>query len=132
MNDTSPNGTSKPSATRRRIVSALVLLHTSVWLLLVVSAQRSAAQSTTWHTHTDLLSVQSSVSQFYQTQAQLEQDKERERLNVPTYGNDLAKVVAEFQKHIADMHFRHVTCKICKDHVKRIRQLAKSIEGAMK
>jgi len=55
--------------------------------------------------------VQSSVNQFYQTQAQLEQYRERERLNVPVYGNDLSKVVAEFEKHIADMHFRHVTCK---------------------
>jgi hypothetical protein len=92
----------------------------------------NGAQSITWQTQTDLLSIQSSVSQFCQTQAELERYKERERLNVPVYGSDLAKVVAEFQKHIADMHFRHVTCKICKDQVKRIRQLAKSIEEAMK
>lgn len=132
MNDTSPTGTSKPSDRRRRIVSAFILLSTSVWLVLVMSTQRSDAQSITRQAEGDLLSVQSSLNQFYQTQAQLEQYRERERLNVPGYGDDLSKVVAEFQKHIADMHFRHVTCKICKDHVKRIRQLAKSIEEAMK
>ena len=132
MKDTSPSGTQRRPARRKRTVSAFSLLLTSAWLVLIVSAQPSEAQSITWRTQSDLLSVQSSVSQFYQTQAQLEQDKERERLNVPVYGGDLAKVVAEFQKHIADMHFRHVTCKVCKDHVKRIRQLAKNIEGAMK
>ena len=101
-------------------------------MVLVVSSQRCKAQSITRQNQTELLSAQSSVSQFYQTQAQLEQDRERERLNVASHGSDLSKVVAEFQKHIADMHFRHVTCKICKDHVKRIRQLAKSIEEAVK
>jgi len=50
----------------------------------------------------------------------------------PVYGNDLSKAVAEFQKQIADMHFRHVSCKICTDHVKRIRQLAKNIREVMK
>ena len=132
MNDTSVSRTSKTSARRRRTVSAFSLLLTSAWLVLVVTDQPSEAQSITWRTRSDLLGAQSSVSQFYQTQAELEQYKERERLNVPGYGSDLAKVVAEFQKHIADMHFRHVTCKFCKDYVKRIRQLAKSIEGAMK
>lgn len=130
MND--PNGTSKPSARRRLTVSVFILVLASLCVVLVVSTQRTEAQSIARQSQIDLLSVQSSVSQFYQTQAELEQYKERECLNVPGYGNDLSKVVAEFQKHIADMHFRHVTCRICKDHVKRIRQLVKSIEGAMK
>jgi hypothetical protein len=131
MNDTSRSGTLRLPARGRRILAALSLLLTSSWLVLAVSTRRCEAQSLARPGQIDLLSVQSSVSRFYQTQAQLEQDKERERLNVPGYGSDLAKVVAEFQKHIVDMHFRHVTCEICKDHVKRIRQLAKSIEGAM-
>ena len=112
MNDTSPTGTSRPSDRRRRIVSAFILLSTSVWLVLVMSTQRSEDQSITRQAQGHLLSVQSSVNQFYQTQARLEQYREGERLNVPGYGDDLSKVVAEFQKHIADMHFRHAIRKI--------------------
>jgi hypothetical protein len=131
MNDTSPVGTSNQSAKRKPVVPAFVLLLLSFWLL-AVSAQRTEAQSITQQVQMDLLRSQASVRQFYQTQAEMEQYRDRERLQVPGYSSDLSNVVGEFQKHIADMHFRHVTCKICKSHVKRMLQLAKRIEGAMK
>ena len=130
--NTSPTRTSKPSAGRTFPISVFILVLASLWVVLMVSTRQTEAQSNRFQVQMDLLSVQDSVRQFYETQAENQRCRERERLNVPSYSSDLSKVATEFQKHIADMHFRHVTCKICKDQVKRIRQLAKDIEGAMK
>jgi hypothetical protein len=117
MNDTSPVGTPNPSARRKPVIPAFILFLLSFWLL-VVNTQRTEAQSITRQVQIDLLQAQASVRQFYQAQAEMAQYRDRERLQVPGYSSDLSKVVGEFQKHIADMHFRHVTCKICKSHVK--------------
>jgi hypothetical protein len=131
MNGPSRIRTSNPSARRKPVTPGFILLLVSFWLVCVIT-QRTEAQSITRQVQIDLLQAQASVRQFYQTQAEMEQYRNQERLQVPNYSSDLSKVVAEFRQHIADMHFRHVTCKICKSHVKRIRQLAKGIEGAMK
>lgn len=130
--NTSPIRTPKPSASRTFPISVFILVLASFWVVLMVSNQRTEAQSSRLQVQMDLLSVHESTRQFYETQAENQRYRDRERLNVPSYSSDLSKVVAAFQEHISDMHFRHVTCKTCKDQVKRIRQLAKDIEGAMK
>lgn len=123
--------TPSPLVRRRPIASDAMLLLVSIWLL-AVGAQRVEAQVVHGSAALDLLQIRASSAQFYQTQAEVEQYRERERLQVPVYSSDLSKAVQEFRKHTADMHFRHVTCKICKDRVKEIRKLSKRIESAMK
>jgi hypothetical protein len=37
----------------------------------------------------------------------------------------LSLVVSRFHKLIADMHQRHVTCSICREQVKKIKEVAR-------
>ena len=69
---------------------------------------------------------------FFARQEELVHSKELERINIPQYNIDLSLAVNRFHKHIADMHQRHVTCSICREHVKKIKELAKKIDQGMK
>jgi hypothetical protein len=69
---------------------------------------------------------------FFAKQEELVRSKELERINIPQYNIDLALTLSRFHKHIADMHQRHVTCSICREHVKKIKELAKKIDQGMK
>jgi hypothetical protein len=55
-----------------------------------------------------------------------------ERQRIPAYNIELSKAVIAFHRHISDMHYQHVSCKICREHVKRIKELTKKIDQAMK
>ena len=71
-------------------------------------------------------------NQFYQLQQTFAQGKESERARIPQYNVDLSLTLSRFHQHISDMHHRHVTCSICREHVKKIKQLAKKIDQGMK
>ncbi|MEW5977565.1 MAG: hypothetical protein AB1898_17365 [Acidobacteriota bacterium] len=70
--------------------------------------------------------------QFESSKQLLNEAKSRERSRVPDYNLELSNTVAEFQRHIADQHYRHTRCLVCTTHVKRIRELAKKIDDGMK
>lgn len=67
-----------------------------------------------------------------QERKEFEHQKDSERLRIPSYNYHLASAVAEFQRHISDLHHRHTSCKLCRDHVKKIKSLTKKIDYAMK
>ena len=63
---------------------------------------------------------------------EFERQKDLERVSVLAHNYSLASAVAEFQRHISDMHHRHVACKLCNGHVKKIKGFTKKIDQAMK
>ena len=79
-----------------------------------------------------LMKGEAETREFYQQREDLERSKELERAQVPQYNMDLSLTLSRFHKHIADMHYRHVTCSICREHVKKIKELAKKIDQGMK
>ena len=79
-----------------------------------------------------ILQSEASFQRFYATRTDFQQAKQRELVSVPFYNQELAKEVHDFHLHISDMHFRHVQCKLCRDHVKNLRRLSQKIENAMK
>jgi hypothetical protein len=110
--NTSPIRTSNPSVSRTLAIAALILTVASLCLVLMVNTQRTEAQSIVRKTQMDLLSVQASAREFYQTQAENQQYREQERLNVPQLAAT-SRRPSRVPAH-ADLHFRHVTCKICR------------------
>jgi hypothetical protein len=79
-----------------------------------------------------LMKSQAETQAFYRHKEDLVRSKELERVQIPQYNVDLSLTLSRFHKHIADMHHRHVTCSICREHVKKIKQLAKKIDQGMK
>jgi hypothetical protein len=79
-----------------------------------------------------LMKGEAETREFYQLKADFERSKELERAQIPQYNMDLSLTVSRFHKHIADMHYRHVTCSICREHIKKIKELAKKIDQGMK
>jgi hypothetical protein len=79
-----------------------------------------------------LMKSQAETRAFYRHKEDLVRSKELERVQIPQYNVDLSLTLSRFHKHIADMHHRHVTCSICREHVKKIKQLAKKIDQGMK
>jgi hypothetical protein len=69
---------------------------------------------------------------FTQAQKDAEQGRNLERARIPSYNLELSQETQAFQKHISDMHQRQVGCKLCREHVKRIRNLSKKIEQGMR
>ena len=80
----------------------------------------------------EMLKAQSAFREFEQTQIEMDQWKQRERQRIPAYNIELSKAVVEFHHHISDMHYQHVSCKICREHVKKIKEWTKKIDQAMK
>ncbi len=79
-----------------------------------------------------LITSRTEVQDFYPQKQERARGKELERAQIPQYNVDLSLTLSRFHKHIADMHHRHVTCSICREHVKKIKQLAKKIDQGMK
>jgi hypothetical protein len=79
-----------------------------------------------------VMKSQTETQAFFARQEELARSKELERTNIPQYNIDLSLAVSRFHKHIADMHQRHVSCSICREHVKKIKELAKKIDQGMK
>ena len=79
-----------------------------------------------------LMTSHAETQQFYHQKQEFARSKELERTNIPQYNIELSFAVSRFHKHIADMHQRHVTCSICREQVKQIRNLAKKIDQGMK
>jgi hypothetical protein len=79
-----------------------------------------------------LMATRAEFRQFHRENQEFARSKELERTHIPQYNIDLSLTVSRFHKHIADMHQRHVTCSICREHVKKIKELAKKIDQGMK
>jgi hypothetical protein len=79
-----------------------------------------------------LMASRAEFQQFYRQKQEFARSKELERTNIPQYNIELSLAVSRFHKHIADMHQRHVSCSICREHVKKIKELAKKIDQGMK
>ena len=79
-----------------------------------------------------LMTSHAETQQFYHQKQEFARSKELERTNIPQYNIELSLAVSRFHKHIADMHQRHVTCSICREQVKKIKELAKKIDQGMK
>jgi hypothetical protein len=79
-----------------------------------------------------LMASRAEFQQFYLLKQEFARSKELERTNIPQYNIELSLAVSRFHKHIADMHQRHVSCSICREHVKKIKELAKKIDQGMK
>ena len=79
-----------------------------------------------------LMASRAEFQQVYRQKQEFARSKELERTNIPQYNIDLSLTVSCFHKHISDMHQRHVTCLICREHVKKIKELAKKIDQGMK
>ncbi len=79
-----------------------------------------------------LLQAQQDALRSEQEKKEFEGQRDLERLRVPSHNYLLASAVAEFQRHISDLHHRHTSCKLCRDHVKKIKTFAKKIDSAMK
>ncbi|MGH9429163.1 MAG: hypothetical protein ACRD2L_23010 [Terriglobia bacterium] len=107
----------------------LLLLSVMAW---VIGTGVLQAQNLGNDTRFLLMQSQAEWDQFYRVKQDVEQRKELERARIPEYNVDLSIALSRFQKHISDMQKRHVTCSICRDHVKRIRELARKIDQGMK
>jgi hypothetical protein len=75
---------------------------------------------------------QQEYAHFTQAQKEAEQGRNLERARIPGYNLELSQETQAFQNHISDMHQRQVSCKLCREHVKRIRNLSRKIEQGMK
>ena len=118
-------------STRNR--SLRVLLAT----LLMLTVSRNGISQMGPQDRTDVgfietLKAQAAFRAFEQERADVSQWKQQERQRIPSYNIRLSKEIAEFHHHISDMHYCQVSCKICREHVKRIKELAKKIDQAMK
>src|SRR5437867_6347621 len=91
-------------------------------------AQSSMGQQT----YLAVKAVESNSDRFWAEREALKRERERERIRVPSYNADLSKAIYDFHHHISDMHYRHTACKLCRQHVKKIRDLSKKIDSAMK
>jgi hypothetical protein len=80
----------------------------------------------------ELMRNQQEHAHFTQAQKDAEQGRNLERARIPGYNLELSQETQAFQKHISDMHQRQVSCKLCREHVKRIRNLSRKIEQGMK
>lgn len=80
----------------------------------------------------DLARNQKEYELFYQAQKESERERELERARVPGYNLELSQETQAFQKHISDTHQKQVSCKLCREHVKRIRHLSRKIEQGMR
>jgi len=79
-----------------------------------------------------LITSRAEVQDFYRQKQERARSKELERALIPQYNVDLSLTLSQFHKHIADMHHQHVACSICREHVKKIKQLTKKIDQGMK
>jgi hypothetical protein len=79
----------------------------------------------------EVLKVQSTFRRFHKDGEEYQRSRNRERLFIPTYNIQLSQAVAAFHQHIQDMHHRHVDCKLCRQYVSRIKELAKRIDACM-
>lgn len=79
-----------------------------------------------------LLQADAEFREFHQRRAEFEQAKKLERIRIPQYNISLAEVLYKFHSHISDMHHRHVSCTLCREHVKKIKDMAKKIDQGMK
>ena len=79
-----------------------------------------------------LMASHAEIQRFYHQKQEFAHSKELERTHIPQYNIELSLAVSRFHEHIADMHQRHVTCSICREQVKQIRNLAKKIDQGMK
>ena len=80
----------------------------------------------------EILKAQTTFRRFHQERAEYQRWRDRERLSIPAYNVQLSQAVAAFHRHIHDMHHRHVDCKLCRQYVSRIKELAKRIDAGMK
>ena len=80
----------------------------------------------------DLARNQQEYALFTQAQKDSERERELERARVPGYNLELSQETQAFQKHISDTHQKQVSCKLCREHVKRIRHLSRKIEQGMR
>jgi hypothetical protein len=80
----------------------------------------------------ELIRNEQEYAAFSRAQRDSELGKNAERLRIAEYNLHLSRETAAFQRHISDMRQRHVSCKVCKAHVKKIRYLSKRIEQGMK
>lgn len=79
-----------------------------------------------------LLQAQQDALRSDQEKREFERQRDLERVQVPSHNYFLARAVAEFQRHISDLHHRHASCKLCRDHMKKIKNFTKKIDSAMK
>ena len=94
----------------------------------VVHAQRLQFDPVTL----EILKAQTTFCKFHQDRAEYQRSRDRERLSIPAYHIQLSRAVAGFHQHIQDMHHRHVDCKLCRQYVSRIKELANRIDAGMK
>jgi hypothetical protein len=101
-------------------------------LMFLVGSGRLQAQRGVDLGKWELMRNQQEHAAFSRAQRASELERDLERLRIPEYNLRLSRETAAFQKHIADMHQRHVNCKVCRVYVKQIRHFSKKIEQAMK
>ncbi|MEW5978644.1 MAG: hypothetical protein AB1898_22835 [Acidobacteriota bacterium] len=116
-----------PRSDGRKFALAAVLLLGSV-LLCSSSAAQSLPEAVQHH----LRYHEARVAAFRQFLDEGKKQRELEKVRLPGYNSQLTQILVDFQKHIADMHHRHVNCKSCNSYAKQIKQLAKKIERALK
>jgi hypothetical protein len=80
----------------------------------------------------EILRAQTTFRRFHKERAEYQRSRDSARLSIPAYNIQLSTAVAVFHHHIRDMHHRHVDCKLCRQYVSRIKQLAKRIDEGMK
>jgi hypothetical protein len=76
--------------------------------------------------------AESRICQIAREKAEFFRDRKVESLRVSSHKNDLVRIVAEFQNHIADQHHHFVSCKKCRQFTKQMTSLSKKIEGGVR
>lgn len=116
----------------RRI--ALRSIASSYLLMLGISllAYSLQAKSVIPDSAYQLMKAQTDNEFFQQKQDAFLRAREQERSQIPTYSANLSRVIYDFHHHIADMHYLDVSCKLCREYVKKIKYLSKKIDQGMK
>ena len=121
-------GVQKAIPENRWWVAARTLLLAAIWLLLISSrhlTQPSQAEL-------QFLKLRAEVANFGEVQDDLKRRQASETARVTDYNDQLLKVAAEFQMHIADRHQDNVSCEKCRLSAKRMTELSRNIERGVR
>jgi len=124
----------KCSATKflplRKTERKLLLILTALGALLTDFGTQTLAQVSPFEYELSRLRAES--ARLQREKAEFFRDRKMESLRVSSYNNDLVRIVAEFQNHIADQHHHFVSCKKCRQFTKQMSALSKRMERGVR
>jgi hypothetical protein len=97
---------------------------------LLVSGARDQAQPS--HCEYQLMKLRAESARWEREKEELNGRRGTESLRVPSYNDELLRVLSEFQIHISDQHQRYLSCSRCRQLAKKMTELSKKIEHSIR